>query len=201
METPGKESEASAALYEYAAAVFLEPVPTPGTAWIRQMLTPTRHLATCANGAPGISDLSAWCNQLEHASTDELAAAQRAVAIDRTRLCRGVDGKLLPPYESYWADGASSATVTNMTRLYSQAHVHFAHDGIERDDFIGVEFAFAAHLARSERTEDERLFRLAFEREHLFAWLPAYGNVAVSVAGTELFRGLLAFLSAYAHEA
>ena len=78
---------------------------------------------------------------------------------------------------------------------------HSMRGSIERDDFIGVEFAFAAHLARSERTEDERLFRLAFEREHLFAWLPAYGNVAVSVAGTELFRGLLAFLSAYAHEA
>lgn len=199
-ETLEYEAEAVAALYGYVAAVFLEEVPVPGIDWAQRMLSPTRQLASCLGTAPGASDLQSWCDQVERASANGLEALQREAAVDRTRLCRGVDGRMLPPYESYWAGNASEGGAAGTSRAYAQANIHFAHEGAERDDFIGVELAFLAHLAREERTADDRERRRSFEREHLFTWLPAYCDAAGAVAETALFRGLLAFLGAYARE-
>lgn len=164
--------------------------------------------ATGAAGAAGRSGLAAWCKRVEDLvargveGADALAEEQRAVAADRTRLCRGVsqDGPL-PPYEAYYREGAVEGDVS---ASYRRAGVRF--DGTaERDDYLGVELAFLDCLARAEEAAHARgdgpaaaayaQQRESFEQEHL-PWVAAFCTAALPHARTAYGRAALEALVA-----
>lgn len=165
----------------------------------------------CAAGAAdaaGRSGLAAWCKRVEDLvargveGADALAEEQRAVAADRTRLCRGIsqDGPL-PPYEAYYREGAVEGDVS---ASYRRAGVRF--DGTaERDDYLGVELAFLDYLARAEEAAHARgggpaaaayaQQRESFEQEHL-PWVAAFCTAALPHARTAYSRAALEALAA-----
>ena len=158
--------------------------------------------------AAGRSGLAAWCKRVEDLvargveGADALAEEQRAVAADRTRLCRGVsqDGPL-PPYEAYYREGAVEGDVS---ASYRRAGVRF--DGTaERDDSLGVELAFLDCLVRAEEAAYARgdgpaaaayaQQRQSFEQEHL-PWVAAFCTAALPHARTAYGRAALEALAA-----
>ena len=158
--------------------------------------------------AAGRSGLAAWCKRVEDLvargveGADALAEEQRAVAADRTRLCRGVsqDGPL-PPYEAYYREGAVEGDVS---ASYRRAGVRF--DGTaERDDYLGVELAFLDCLVRAEEAAYARgdgpaaaayaQQRQSFEQEHL-PWVAAFCTAALPHARTAYGRAALEALAA-----
>lgn len=165
----------------------------------------------CAAGAAdaaGRSGLVAWCKRVEDLvargveGVDALAEEQRAVAADRTRLCRGIsqDGPL-PPYEAYYREGAVEGDVS---ASYRRVGVRF--DGTaERDDYLGVELAFLDCLARAEEAAHARgdgpaaaayaQQRESFEQEHL-PWVAAFCTAALPHARTAYGRAALEALVA-----
>ena len=165
----------------------------------------------CAAGAAdaaGRSGLAAWCKRVEDLvargveGVDALAEEQRAVAADRTRLCRGIsqDGPL-PPYEAYYREGAVEGDVS---ASYRRVGVRF--DGTaERDDYLGVELAFLDCLARAEEAAHARgdgpaaaayaQQRESFEQEHL-PWVAAFCTAALPHARTAYGRAALEALVA-----
>lgn len=164
--------------------------------------------ATGAAGAAGRSGLAAWCKRVEDLvargveGADALAEEQRAVAADRTRLCRGIsqDGPL-PPYEAYYREGAVEGDVS---ANYRRVGVRF--DGTaERDDYLGVELAFLDCLARAEEAAHARgdgpaaaayaQQRESFEQEHL-PWVAAFCTAALPHARTAYGRAALEALVA-----
>ncbi|MDN4508777.1 molecular chaperone TorD family protein [Gordonibacter sp. RACS_AR49] len=164
---------------------------------------------TGAADAAGRSGLTAWCKRVEDLvargveGADALAEEQRAVAADRTRLCRGIsqDAPLPPPYEAYYREGAVEGDVS---ASYRRVGVRF--DGTaERDDYLGVELAFLDCLARAEEAAHARgdgpaaaayaQQRQSFEQEHL-PWVAAFCTAALPHARTAYGRAALEALAA-----
>lgn len=208
------EAEGAAAFYGFGAWLLLEPVPVPGSAFAQELRSRTEALVTPMREAdlPGTALVDRWLSSGEAAQ--DATAEQQELAVDRTRLCRGLNQRgPLPPYEAYFppadaplSGGASAdpAPSTAVSRCYAAADIHPAQGLGERDDFLGVELAFAAALARSEAAalrrgdadEADRLARLrdAFEDEHLCRWAPRWCAEAQPAAQTDFFRGMLALL-------
>lgn len=170
--------------------------------------------------------LRAWLAEVSRLAEDgdeeALAEQQRLLGVDRTALCRGVrpEGPL-PPYEAYYATTAhaggaggtgageaAGAAPSSVARAYREADVHLGEDIAEREDYLGVELAFLAHLSRKEAEardrEDEggaaraQAQREAFERDHVLAWAAHYAEVALPHARTALFAAFLEALAAFA---
>lgn len=215
----------AAAFYDFAAEMLLTPLPVPGHIEIVGVASHVRLLfgeaARDEDALPGIRELVAWCEQVEKADAqadegdpEALEALQRETAVDRTRLSRGVDESgPLPPYETYWlsspdGDGASSqGRLSGIADAYAHANVHFGGEQAERDDYLGVELAFLAHLAHRELTAHEngdttaahtaRTQRESFEREHLFTWLPTWCTSATPHATSTFFPPFLTLLKTW----
>ncbi|HIW76680.1 MULTISPECIES: TorD/DmsD family molecular chaperone [Gordonibacter] len=216
----------AAAFYDFAAEMLLTPLPAPGHNEIVGVASRVRLLfgeaAHDEDALPGVREWVAWCKQVENADAqadegepEALEALQRETAVDRTRLSRGVDeAGPLPPYETYWlsspdGDGASSqGRLSGIADAYAQANVHFGGEHAERDDFLGVELAFLAHLAHRELTALEigdttaaltaRTQRETFEREHLFTWLSTWCTSATPHATSTFFPPFLTLLKTWA---
>lgn len=205
-DTSRLEAEAQAVFYDFTAQVLLDPIPVPGKKYASDLLEHTYTLvAHIDDNVPGSKDLRSWC-----ASFDDAATQQRALAIDRTRLCRGTSQEgPLPPYEEYWAAPveAGSGVLPAVERCYAQADAQIQNT-VERSDYLGIELAFLSYMCHCEldaiaagnatAANRARRQRETFEREHLLAWLPAYSLAAAAQAQTPFFRGLFAFLAAYA---
>lgn len=225
-----EDARKAADWYGYGAHVLLDPIEVPGTAYVVDLAKRTRMLlesteaeeagaagatgATVAADTAGAADaagrggLAAWCKRVEDLvargveGADALAEEQRAVAADRTRLCRGIsqDGPL-PPYEAYYREGAVEGDVS---ASYRRAGVRF--DGTaERDDYLGVELAFLDCLVRAEEAAYARgdgpaaaayaQQRQSFEQEHL-PWVAAFCTAALPHARTAYGRAALEALAA-----
>lgn len=195
-----KDIQATAAWRDYGAHVLLDRIEVPGTAYVTELAARTRTL-------PEASVLAPWCEHIEDLlalgseGVDALAEEQRAIAADRTQLCRGISQQgPLPPYEAYYREGAS---VNDVTAAYHAAGVRF--DGaVERDDYLGTELAFLAFLAHAETAAHEQgdetaeaaltQQRRSFEHEHL-AWAEAFCTAALPYASTSYFKAALNVLT------
>lgn len=191
-----RESEA---LFRWLSRLFDEPIAVPGTDFV----------AALQQTLPAAFDLSRTDSQaMEHfrafLDSEEVArdpeAAQRALAIDRTYLLRGVDPQgLQPPYESFYSPGKDNA-LESITKLMADAGIRPAESNRERPDYIGNEFALAAFFCRKAAQGDEDSAEAQRRAEsvlddHLGQWVPRYAKAAYPAAKTEFFKGILCLLT------
>lgn len=220
----------TATLYQYFAQLFLDPIAVPGSQYIVDLKERTASLFALHNSdLPGIAELSRWSDLVDRAQTaaqstpagqsceqESLELLQQQLAVDRTYLCRGTDLEgPLSPYEEYYRptsnndqhDSASNLAVqASITHAYQAAKVHFAEAGKERDDYLGTEFAFAAHMAAQavmafkqgdfDAVERYSSTTTAFENDHLFKWVRLYCEKALPYANTKFFTGVLQLIRA-----
>lgn len=197
-----EDIQTTAARYDYYAHVLIDPIEVPGTAYVVELAKRTRAVFE----TPA---LSVWCQRIEKLAelapqgANELAEEQRDLAEDRTRLCRGINKEgPLPPYESYYREGASE---NDTTAIYHAAGVQF--DGaVERDDYLGAQAAFLAYLTQAESAarargdnDSEQMFqyqRKIFECEH-FSWVESFCEAALPHARTTYFTSVLKELAAH----
>lgn len=198
---------------DFFAHVLIDPIEVPGTEAVEALAAGCQELLGIlgAPDAPGARGLSAWCDRIGslHAQGAEsearLAEEQRALAAERTRLCRGTDpAGPLPPYEAYWrpssGDGAPSASVS---AAYRATGARF-DAAVERDDYLGTELAFLAYLAAGEcaahsegddvRAAETQAVRASFSAEHAGAWAGAFCAAALPHCRTPFFKGAFALL-------
>lgn len=134
-----------------------------------------------------------------------------ALAVDRTRLVRGIKPGYgpPPPYESvYVASGKQpevQATVA-VIRAYADAGLTLSEETHDQPDFIGIELEFMRYLTRQEaeawsrddagqaRAVLER--QLSFLREHLGRWAADFCQRMEADAELDFYKGV-AILTRY----
>jgi putative dimethyl sulfoxide reductase chaperone len=140
------------------------------------------------------------------------AAIETDLAVDRTRLCRGVMPGYgpPPPYESVYT-GVVGADMGQMARsvqqCYAEAGVSVPEDLHEPADYIGLELDFLSYLADKESqawqsgNEADAGLRLqqatSFLCDHLAAWAPQYCAAMVKEARTDFYRGIALLLKGF----
>ncbi|MEC4184876.1 molecular chaperone TorD family protein [Adlercreutzia sp. R21] len=220
-----QEAQGTSAFYDYCATLFLEPIEVPGTQFVVDLAARTRTLVEPweKTALPGADALAQWARRVQAlplespagASEDnaagDCAREQQQLAADRTFLFRAPASTApTPPYQAYHQASRAGASENGpspaLARAYADAGVHFAEQRGERDDYLGVQLAFAAYLAAQEciaresgdETRAEHLLRQRedFEDEHLSSWAPAWCAAAASQAHTAFFRAFLILLSA-----
>lgn len=198
---------------DFFAHVLIDAIEVPGTAAAKTLAERCRELLGIleAPDAPGTRELSDWCDRIERLSAQGaeglplLEEEQRALAGERTRLCRGTDpAGPPPPYEAYWrSSSADGAPPSSVSAAYRAAGARF-DAAVERDDYLGTELAFLAYLAAREcdaladgndmQAEKARAMRLSFGAEHAGAWAGAFCAAALPLCRTAFFGGALALL-------
>lgn len=198
---------------DFFAHVLIDPIEVPGTETVETLAAECRELLDILEtpDAPGTPELSAWCDRIERLSAQGaeglplLAEEQRALAAERTRLCRGTDpAGPPPPYEAYWRSSSSDgAPPTSVSAAYRAAGARF-DAAVERDDYLGTELAFLAYLATGECAAhsegddawaaEARAVRASFSAEHAGAWAGAFCAAALPHCRTSFFKGAFALL-------
>ncbi len=144
-----------------------------------------------------------------NAASDETLL--QTLGVERTRLFRGVSPSYgpPPPYENEWAP--KSAFPMDLLKQISAIYLEdgLAMDGEtpERFDYLGVELAYIAQLARREAAAlsagDDILAAAALDRQfsffqkHLLPWVPAYVKKALEYARTDFYTGYLWLLEGF----
>ena len=148
----------------------------------------------------GLALLQNWAQAVRGGMSSE---ALDELRVDYTRLMVGVDRVLAPPWESvYFSEDrlVFQERTIQVRAWYRRFGVEAANHEQEPDDHIGLEFAFAAHLARQALVALEQQDQVAFENvlaaqreflsEHLLTWAPQWCNLVQSQANTDFFRGI-----------
>jgi TorA maturation chaperone TorD len=154
-------------------------------------------------------------NFVEATRTHPEAAVQETLAVDWTRLFRGVTPGYgpIPPYEGLFTDEASThlALMHAILALYLENGAALTGIVPNRPDYLGLELAFAGFLneaaaAAWARGEAEAAAALAdraaaFVAEHPARWAHRYFEQALPKAQTGFYRGLLRLIQAMLAEA
>lgn len=192
---------------DYFAHLLLDPIDVPGSAYVTLLSERTRHLMRFC--ALDHASLGAWCDRVESAPLQgvDLTEEQRQLAVDRTRLFRGIDASgPLPPYASYYGDSETASDESrarSVSACYRAAGVRF--DGaVERDDYLGTEFAFLAHRATAELQALDQGDAVAaaaaneqissFASRHLLPLVDRFCAAALPHARTPYFKAALDLL-------
>ena len=192
--------------YSFFADVFLTPIPATGKERLKQLQEATEEFFPYQEqqpendeSLPGVALMNAF---FKEAAADP-EAFQEQLARDRACLFSGVDGQeLLPPYASNWSGEDGAVRLSKVQAYYALVpEFSVAKDTGERDDYIGVEFAFLARLLSREgvmrlvgdgtSADSFRGTRKDFLLENVNPWFPAYCEQAVVHAKTDYFKGLL----------
>lgn len=130
---------------------------------------------------------------------------QTQLAVDRTRLLRGVKPGYgpPPPYESVYAGSEEKPLMQagiSVRQAYAEAGVGLPEEVKDQPDFIGFELDFMRHLAAQEaqawqdewRTEALRFLEKArtFLEEHVVRWVPRFCEVMEQEARLGFYRGI-----------
>lgn len=173
--------------YHFLAAVFCE---RPDEQMVRAVL----GAAQADPDGPGSRAILEFA-----AETCEVGEAERLrlVAVDRTRLFRGVAGSsALAPYESLFSGRPAAEVAADLAAVYARAGLVVSHQTYEAPDYFGVECAFAARLIENGDEDATRDFLCS----HLVPFGAQLADDMESRARTGFFRGLAQMLSAFMEE-
>jgi putative dimethyl sulfoxide reductase chaperone len=201
------------AVYDFLARLFLTPIPTPGHDYTDMFLRAFDDYACVSD----LDDFHAGMRSLQdfkgRAAGGDLEEVQRQLAVDRTRLCRGIvkDAALMPPYEApYLMPEKETERLLALVRFYRKTGLAVSAGQAERMDFIGVELAFMGELCAKEHAAlaagntDEYEAVLAWEKEflqdHLLPWVVDYCGAMIAHAETDFFRGFGSLMRAFLTE-
>jgi TorA maturation chaperone TorD len=134
----------------------------------------------------------------------------RRIAIDRTRLFRGISEKHSPPppYESFYREqrlrGEASAEAC---RFYSKVGVTLPEEWTESPDYLGVEIDFMRRLCQNEEearvnNQPEKALEflraaMDFLKDHLLKWAPSFLDRMYEMADLDFYRGLAKLTSGF----
>jgi TorA maturation chaperone TorD len=134
----------------------------------------------------------------------------RCIAVDRTRLFRGVSENYSPPppYESIYRENRLMGESTSeVSLLYSRFQVNIPEDRNEPPDYLGIELDFMRFLCASEKEawENSDPFRamelsqagIDFLKDHLIQWVPRYCDAMFGKAELDFYRGLARFTAGF----
>lgn len=200
-------AEARAGVYRFLAGVFLAPIPPEGAQFIRQVQVAVAGLPEV--DVPG--ELAVGLRLLKQSVPEASPVAQLALAIERTRLCRGVmrTDAPPPPYEAQYLAGTDqAAALRSVVAAYQQAGWAVNDEQHERADYIGMELSFMARLCEEEAAAGDDAARLAavvdtqrrFLGEHLAAWAPDYCREMLKHARAPFFLGIAHLLMGFLAE-
>jgi TorA maturation chaperone TorD len=201
------------AVYDFLAQLFLTPIPTPGHDCARTYLRAIEDYA-CVSDLEDFRDGMRSLGRFKAVAAGcDLEEVQRQLAVDRTRLCRGIAGEaaLMPPYEApYVMPEKEIDRLLAIVRFYRKAGLQVSEDHPERMDFIGFELAFMAELCAREgaalAADDANEYRAVlgwekeFLQEHLLRWAVDYCGQMIEHANTDFFRGIGYLMRAFLQE-
>ncbi|WP_302962360.1 molecular chaperone [uncultured Adlercreutzia sp.] len=202
----GEGVDASEVLCQWMAHVLNNPIPVPGSAFVRNAAAAIPELFAMENDdSPAIAHLRRFLD--DAGAAEHLETMQQKLAVDRTALFRGVsETGVRPPYEEFYRS-KGEGTMSDMNRLMREAAVAPSESNHERVDYLGNELALAAYLYRQARTaaaagDRERAETLAdrLMHGHLACWAPRYCDAALPYAQTEFFRGFLMAMGEFFEE-
>lgn len=150
---------------------------------------------------------AAAAKEAEPIPADELIGGPRSLAVERTRLYRGVDSRgPKPPYEAEWDEFAPTEAVTvgGVSAAYREAGR--GQSTQDRVDYLGVELGFYQQLLGDEvvalQAGDREEAHMASERRsrffaaHLGKWAPIYVRYGLDQTNDAFYQGHLAFVQA-----
>ena len=130
----------------------------------------------------------------------------RELAVDRTRILRGVGTRSLkPPYEGMYTDNKEMGeTALQVKGLYRKAGIVPDETVHETPDYLCIELDFMRQMCLREQEQwssgadvsETVETELSFLQEHLGTWIREFCRRAEKEAITGFFRGLLGILDA-----
>jgi TorA maturation chaperone TorD len=198
-------AQARRSVYEMLSAYYLE---LPDQRMVHKTFDPDfdRGLSTVAprfetgEMKEGLRLISNFISSFKKESEEEIL---KRIAIDRTRLFRGISEKHSPPppYESFYREqrlcGEASAEVY---RFYSRLGVTLPEEWTETPDYLGVEIDFMRLLCHREEEawlnkQPEKALELLevsldFLKDHLLKWAPSFLDKMYEMADLDFYRGL-----------
>jgi TorA maturation chaperone TorD len=188
-------------VYLFLAELFLTPIPTPGYEYAQRFCKAIDDFTDYSHGSndEGLSFLKKFKDVTKFGVLENI---QRMLAVDRTRLCRGMAKKseLIPPYEAlYLMPEKEIDQILAIVQFYQRAGLKVGATLFERMDYIGVEFAFMGKLCEKElialEADQEKIYEEVislekqFLNEHLLMWAIEYCDQMITQAQTDFFRG------------
>ena len=211
-EKPFAVAQARRCVYEMLSAYYLG---LPDQRMVDSIFDPDfdRRLSTVASVfetgemQEGLRLISNFISSFKNQSQEEIL---RRIAIDRTRLFRGISEKHSPPppYESFYREqrlrGEGSAEVY---RFYSKLGVTLAEEWTESPDYLGIEIDFMRLLCQSEEeawlnSQPEKALEflgasMDFLKDHLLKWVPSFLDKMYEMADLDFYRGLAKLTSGF----
>jgi len=205
-------AQARRSVYEMLSAYFLE---LPDQRMVNGIFNPDfeRSLFRVASVfetgemKEGLRLISHFISSYKNQSQEEIL---RRIAIDRTRLFRGISEEYSPPppYESFYREqrlhGDTSAEVR---RFYSKLGVTLPEEWTESPDYLGVEIDFMRLLCQSEEEawlnkQPEKALELlgagmGFLKDHLWQWALSFLDKMYEMADLDFYRGLAKLTSGF----
>jgi TorA maturation chaperone TorD len=204
-EKPFALARARRSIYEMLSAYYLE---LPDQRMVHNIFDPNfdRRLSTVASVfgtgemQEGLRLISNFISSFKNESQKEIL---RRIAIDRTRLFRGISEKYSPPppYESFYREQRlCGETSTEVYRFYSKLGVTLPEEWRESPDYLGIEMDFMRLLCQSEeeawlKKQPEKALKLLgasmdFLKDHLLKWAPSFLDKMHEMADLDFYRGL-----------
>jgi TorA maturation chaperone TorD len=134
----------------------------------------------------------------------------RRIAVDRTRLFRGISEKDSPPppYESvYREERLCGESSTEVSRFYCKLGVTLSEASNESPDYLGIELDFMRLLCQSEEEAwsnnraDKALEHLErgtdFLKNHLLKWVDRFCDKMYEMADLDFYKGLAKLTSGF----
>jgi TorA maturation chaperone TorD len=198
-------AQARRSVYEMLSGFFLD---LPDPEMVNNLFDPDfdRRLSAVASVfetgeiREGLRFISAFISSFKNDSREEIL---KRMAIDRTRLFRGVSEEHSPPppYESFYREQRlSGQTSADVYRFYCRLGVTLPEGWTESPDYLGVEIDFMRLLCQGEEeawlnNQPEKALELLrasgdFLRDHLLKWAPSFFEKMVEMAGLDFYRGL-----------
>ncbi len=219
MDTPSEmrtQVQSRASSYAFLAWLFLE---QPDIDFVTHLLaddlqdSPSSLSSSSLTDSRMITGLQMMRSSLQVQTPCTIEDTCLALAVERTRLLRGVarDYGPPPPYESLYRSPEPSGGISFLVQVaeyYRYAQIDLSAERADRLDYLGLELDFMRLLCEEElrslgqgdTDEAEGFAHLQhrFLQEHLLPWVPRYCESLLSHSAAGFYQGvahlLLGFL-------